>query len=37
MFIVSDPAKPDGVNRKLIRDKDYIEMVQEYFFEGISA
>jgi hypothetical protein len=28
---------PDGVNRKLIRDKDYLEMVRTYFFEEICA
>ena len=27
---------PDGVNRNLIRNKDYLEMVQAYFFEDIA-
>lgn len=28
---------PDGVDRRLIRDKDYLEMVQAYFLEEIGA
>jgi hypothetical protein len=27
---------PDGVNRNLIRNKDYLEMVQAFFFEDVA-